>query len=62
MSGFKNGQLSTTKDKYTLNHTIGHCLVTLGTGTRSNVVWEGVEVLASHSYAVIGSYFHLPYI
>lgn len=37
MSGFKNG----------------HCLVTLGTGTRSNVVWEGVEVLASHSYAVI---------
>jgi calpain-7 len=34
-------------------------VVTLGTGTRSNVVWEGIEVLPSHSYAVIGSSFHL---
>jgi hypothetical protein len=37
------------------DHTTGHCVVTLGTGTRSDVVWEGIEVLASHSYAVIGS-------
>ena len=29
--------------------------MTLGTGARSNIIWEGIEVLASHSYAVTGS-------
>jgi hypothetical protein len=57
--GFKNGQLSTIRDGHIPDHAIGHCVVTLGTGTRSNIVWEGMEVLASHSYAVVGRSFHL---
>jgi hypothetical protein len=38
------------------DHTTGLSIVTLGTGTRSNAVWEGIEILASHNYAVIGSF------
>jgi len=53
--GFQNGQLSTTRDEHAPDQTIGHCVVTLGTGTHSNVVWDDVEILPSHSYPVIGS-------
>ncbi|KAF9524839.1 hypothetical protein CPB83DRAFT_885980 [Crepidotus variabilis] len=31
----------------------GHCMVTLGTGRNSQVSWRDVELLPSHSYAVI---------
>lgn len=29
-------------------------MLTLGTGTNSNISWRGNNLLASHSYAVIG--------
>lgn len=35
-------------------------MLTLGTGTSSNIQWQGNDLLPSHSYAVIGeilSYF-----
>lgn len=32
----------------------GKCVVTLGTGPRSDIFWRDVKLLESHSYAVIG--------
>ncbi|KAJ7198567.1 hypothetical protein GGX14DRAFT_666051 [Mycena pura] len=31
----------------------GRCMLTVGTGTNSNLNWRGVSLLSSHSYAVI---------
>ncbi|KAJ7270120.1 hypothetical protein B0H12DRAFT_1310818 [Mycena haematopus] len=31
----------------------GQCMLTVGTGVKSNIRWRGVKLLASHSYAVI---------
>lgn len=35
---------------------VGRCVLTLGTGTNSNISWRGNNLLASHSYAIIGQF------
>ena len=41
-----------------LIHT-GQCVVTLGTGPGFDNRWQGIQLLPSHSYAVIGEHLSL---
>jgi len=38
----------------THNDSLGHCVLTLGTSDRENVLWGKINLLPSHCYAVIG--------
>ena len=55
-SGFSSGKVASDALENCLTYFPGQCVVTLGTGTSHNIQWRDVNLLPSHSYAVIGEW------